>query len=677
MLKDIRMENQAITSKSAFLKELKSKLPDFFVGESFDMDKFKRGLAKESVQTELSSGYQLDFVGKNYAKKQTGELSETVVVPNIKHNEEMIHQNSRNLFFTGDNLEVLRHLQPGYENSIDVIYIDPPYNTGSDGFVYPDSFSHSDEKLKAMFGLDEEGLSRLKSIQGRATHSAWLTFMYPRLWLAKRLLKDTGVIFVSIDDNEQANLKLLMDEIFGERQFVANLAIENNPKGRKNGKFVAVSHETLLVYARDFDKALPFENVVRKNKLLKDEYGYYSHGKRVLVGESTNKLAADDNKNYSVYYNGEVIELVTEKIDEVRSDLLDKGYKVYKSIKDGELLENTYSKSKFLELFNTKSLIFKEESIYEKDRNVYKQQKSLIKSSDEWDFKTETAGFVYGEFDSKKLFSMPKNPSFIKMLLKMFGNNSATVLDFFAGSATTADAVMQLNAEDGGNRSYIMVQLDQPTFTTNSDGTESPAKGAEAAYRDGYRYIDQISRERIKHARAKILERNPSFSNFDGGFKHYQVVKPDQKLLEDLDTYDIETGTFMDGSGQINLIGEDYFDDMLTPFSADYLGVEGGALADETILTTWKLSDGYAVDKKEKHLDFAGYPAIQLDNRLYLIEQGWTEEQTKVLVNLLGRRELEVQTIILYGYSFEMTALCELELALSSLDKVVKLIKSY
>ena len=641
------------------------------------MDKFKRSLAKESIQTELSSGYQLDFVGKNYAKKQTGELSETVIVPNIKHNEEMIHQNSHNLFFTGDNLEVLRHLQAGYENSIDVIYIDPPYNTGSDGFVYPDSFSHSDEKLKAMFGLDEEGLSRLKSIQGRATHSAWLTFMYPRLWLAKRLLKDTGVIFVSIDDNEQANLKLLMDEIFGEGQFVANLAIENNPKGRKNGKFVAVSHETLLVYARDFDKALPFENVVRKNKLLEDEYGYYSHGKRVLVGESTNKLATDDNKNYSVYYNGETIELVTEKIDEVRSDLLDKGYKVYKSIKDGELLENTYSKRKFLELFNTKSLLFKEESIYEKDRNVYKQQKSLIKSSDEWDFKTETAGFVYGEFDSKKLFSMPKNPAFIKMLLKMFGNNSATVLDFFAGSATTADAVMQLNAEDGGNRRYIMVQLDQPTFTTNSDGTEIPAKGAEAAYKAGYRYIDQISRERIKRASAKILERNPSFPNFDGGFKHYQVVKPDQKLLEDLDTYDIETGTFMDGSGQINLIGEDYFDDMLTPFSADYLGVEGGALAHETILTTWKLSDGYAVDKKEKYLDFAGYPAIQLDNRLYLIEQGWTEKQTKVLVNLLGRRELEVQTIILYGYSFEMTALRELELALSSLDKVVKLIKNY
>lgn len=146
-------------------------------------------------------------------------------------------------------MEVLRHLQAGYENSIDVIYIDPPYNTGSDGFVYPDSFSHSDEKLKAMFGLDEEGLSRLKSIQGRATHSAWLTFMYPRLWLAKRLLKDTGVIFVSIDDNEQANLKLLMDEIFGEGQFVGTI-IHQRAKGGGQAKYVVKGHDIVNVYSK-------------------------------------------------------------------------------------------------------------------------------------------------------------------------------------------------------------------------------------------------------------------------------------------------------------------------------------------------------------------------------------------------------------------------------------------
>src|SRR5699024_1112117 len=125
--------------------------------------------------------------------------------------------------FTGDNLEVLRHLQNNYQGKIDVIYIDPPYNTGSDGFVYPDSFEYSDEKLKDMFGLDDDQVERLKSIQGKSSHSAWLTFMYPRLVLAKRILTTNGVIFISIDDNEQANLTMLMNEVFGDINLVANI----------------------------------------------------------------------------------------------------------------------------------------------------------------------------------------------------------------------------------------------------------------------------------------------------------------------------------------------------------------------------------------------------------------------------------------------------------------------
>ena len=226
MLKDNRNYNAEVTSNTAFLKMLRDKLPEFFMADkidedgsiisqgTFDFEKFKKALAENSIQTELTSGYQLNFIGKDYAKKQAGEAPTTVVLPDKVHNEQKENKNSKNLFFTGDNLEVLRHLQAGYENSIDVIYIDPPYNTGSDGFVYPDKFEYSDDKLQAMFGMNDEELERLKSIQGKATHSAWLTFIYPRLWLAKRLLKETGVIFVSIDDNEQANLKMLMDEIF-------------------------------------------------------------------------------------------------------------------------------------------------------------------------------------------------------------------------------------------------------------------------------------------------------------------------------------------------------------------------------------------------------------------------------------------------------------------------------
>jgi adenine-specific DNA-methyltransferase len=215
MQTDNEKYNETVRPNTAFLDELKEKLPEFFTKEgSFDLDKFKNQLKDKNVK-ELSEGYQLDFIGKDYARRQAGEVPSTVIVPDEKQNKGE-GKNSKNLFFTGDNLEVLRHLQNNYQNKIDVIYIDPPYNTGSDGFVYPDSFEYSDEKLKDMFGLDDDQVARLKSIQGRSSHSSWLTFMYPRLFLAKRLLSKKGIFLVSIDENEDTNLKELLDEIFGE-----------------------------------------------------------------------------------------------------------------------------------------------------------------------------------------------------------------------------------------------------------------------------------------------------------------------------------------------------------------------------------------------------------------------------------------------------------------------------
>lgn len=148
----------------------------------------------------------------------------------MEHNTLAENKNSHNLFLTGDNLDVLRHLQNNYADTVDMIYIDPPYNTGSDGFVYPDHFEYSDRALQDMFGLNDTELARLKSIQGKSTHSAWLSFMYPRLFLARKLLKDTGFIFISIDDNEYANLKLMMDEIFGEGGFVTNVMWKRKKK---------------------------------------------------------------------------------------------------------------------------------------------------------------------------------------------------------------------------------------------------------------------------------------------------------------------------------------------------------------------------------------------------------------------------------------------------------------
>lgn len=252
MQTDNEKYNETVQPNSAFLNELKAKLPEFFTKDgSFDLDKFRNQLKDKNVN-ELSEGYQLGFIGKDYARRQAGEMPSTVIVPDEKQNQGE-GKNSKNLFFTGDNLEVLRHLEVGYLNKINTIFIDPPYNTGSNDFEYPDSFEYSDNKIKEMFGLEDEQVERLKSIQGSSSHSAWLTFMYPRLVLAKRMLSSKGTIFISIDDNEFSNLKNICDEIFGEANYVDTFIWESRTS-ISNDSPISLNHNYILVYAKDIQQ---------------------------------------------------------------------------------------------------------------------------------------------------------------------------------------------------------------------------------------------------------------------------------------------------------------------------------------------------------------------------------------------------------------------------------------
>lgn len=269
---------------------------------------------------------------------------------------------------------------------------------------------------------------------------------------------------------------------------------------------------------------------------------------------------------------------------------------------------------------------------------------------------------LFGE----RYFNFPKPTSLIKMLVKIGGNRHVTVMDFFAGSATTADAVMQLNAEDGGHRKFIMVQLPEPTFTTNSDGKEVPTKGGKAAYDAGFRSIDEISCERIRRAAAKIKADNELTlpADFDGSFKHYRVVKPTKQLLLEIEDFDPK--------------GTALFNDMLNSYASDALGVAGGATGAQTILTTWLAKDGYAFDTETKHIDLAGYRATLVnDNRLYLINPGWGAKNTEALLNQLGTYQLDVQAVVLFGYSFNIAELRELENGLKQVDRHISLIKRY
>lgn len=659
--------NEQVQPNTVFLNELKQKLPEFVRDDKFDLNKFKTQLEEKNID-ELSEGYQLNFIGKDYARRQAGEMPSTVIVPDEVQNKGE-GKDSKNLFFTGDNLEVLRHLQGNYQGKIDVIYIDPPYNTGSDDFVYPDNFEYKDEKLKEMFGLDDDQLNRLKSIQGKASHSAWLTFMYPRLALAKRLLADDGVIFISIDDNEQANLKLMMDEIFGEGNFVATVPVITNLKGNQDQFGFASTHEYFSVYAKNVS-VTKFRNfkIEDENELSKwshDEIGYYKKGANL---KSTG-VNAPREKRPNLYYP-----IYVSKNNEVSLKHDDYFCDKVLPVTGGKEMSWRWSKERIQN--NIYDVIVNRNggkiSLYKKQRPELgdlpsKKPKSVFYKPT---YSSGTATNQLANIFGGKYFSFPKPLQLILDILEISSSKNSTILDFFAGSATTADAVMRLNAEDGGKRKFIMVQLPEKTYTIkeskNRERREVPTKGGKVAYDAGYRSIDEISRERIRRAATKIkAEHDDLPADFDGSFKHYRVVKPTFTALEQIEEFDPE----------VKLTGID-----VAEYSSKQLGVAGNATGEATILRTWLTKDGFPFDVDIKPIQFAGYTGYYVGgNRLYLISEGWNDDCTATLVNQLGLNQLQVNTIVVFGYSFSesIEAVKELENALNQLDNKVTFLRRY
>lgn len=640
-----------VKPNSAFLNELKSKLPEFFDREgNFDLDKFKRQLKEHNIN-ELSDGYQLNFIGKDYARRQASEMPSTVIVPDEKQNRGE-GKDSKNLFFTGDNLEVLRHLQANYTRKIDVIYIDPPYNTGNDDFVYPDAFEYSDEKLKEMFGIDDDEVKRLKSIQGKSSHSAWLTFMYPRLVLAKTLLADTGVIYVSIDDNELSNLKELMDHIFGEINFQSIISrLTGTPTGNGITKFVNMQ-DYILVYSKNSNNfitnGIPLSEEQASIYNEEDEVGRY-------LTRSLRRTGGEDKREDrpTMYFGVEAPD----------------GSKIYPKGPSGYDSRWVVGPSTYQKMLKEGKIAWKKN----KDGEWQPYQKFYLdgrtqQPSNIWDnFGNKKATKeVRNLFKGEKIFDYPKPVSLISQILKISFDEGSTILDFFAGSSTTADAVMQLNAQDSGHRKYIMVQLPEKTYTVNSDGKEVPTKGGKAAYEAGFKSIDEISHERIRRAAAKIKSDNDLTlpKDFDGSFKHYRVVNPTKQTLEDIEDFDPDNTTL--------------FTDMVDSFSSKGLDIAGDATGEQTILTTWLAKDGYSFDADIKKIDFDGYEASLVeDSRLYIINNGWSSENTKALLNKIGTHQITIQTIVLFGYSFNIADLRELEIGLKQLDSNINLLKRY
>lgn len=554
---------------------------------------------------------------------------------------------SKNLFFTGDNLEVLRHLQTAYANKIDVIYIDPPYNTGQDDFAYPDSFEYTDDQLEDMFGLDDDQLTRLKSIQGKSSHSAWLTFMYPRLQLAKHLLKRDGVIFIAIDDNEDSNLKEICDEIFGENNFLAQVVWERAYAPINLKKNFSPSHDYMLVYGRD-------ANIIETNGIMRSN-------------EADDRYSNPDNDPRGVW----------------QSDNLSVGPAIEKNIypvttPSGRVVEPpagrswSLSENAFRERLADNRIWFGSDGngVPRLKRFKSELRKTGITPMTIWKYKEvghsqEATQYLQKLMGGKKYFAYPKPVKLVQRAIQLYSDENSIIMDFFAGSATTAEAVIRQNIDDQGHRKFIMVQLPEKTYHINKDGKQVPTKGGRTAFEDGFMSVDEIARERIRRAAEKIEDDNELTlpEDFDGSFKHYRVVKPTKQTLENIDDFDPNN--------------TDLFTNMVEGFSSKSLNIPGDASGEETILTTWLAQDGYPFDVNIQEIKFGNYHAHMVDNRLYIINEGWNSTQTKELLNQLGTNELDLQTVVLFGYSFNILDLRELENGLKQLDSKVTLIKRY
>lgn len=616
MIKDIREKNENVKPNSREIEVLKNNFPACFDKDgNFDIDKFKSTISASVDITE--ENYGLNFLGKNYAKLISALDTETVIEPDKKHNKLAGNKDSQNLYITGDNLDVLKHLTKSYAGSIDVIYIDPPYNTGNDGFVYNDRFKYTADELVEKLNISEDRANKILDFtsKGSASHSAWLSFMYPRLYIARDLLSDNGVIFISIDDNEQAQLKLLCDDVFGEENFVSNFIWVKNSSPSNLSKTVRSATEYVLVYSRNKDD-LEF---IQELKNKEDDFSLYNRTnkeKELIFPKEYVFTTIPDGIYFPEKFD------TTELLNQVE-------------VKDGKFMQDLHIKSRFTWLQDTltnninngvriliKTTKFTPRGI--SDNKVTKIRPLTLLNKDNGVGSTVEASYELNEYFREREFDYPKPTSLIKYLVKIINNSSATVLDFFSGSGTTGQAVMELNAEDGGNRKFILVQL------------------PEAVESKEYKTIDEIGRKRIELSAQKIKKEHPKYTG-DLGFKHYTVKEVDADTIANMEEFDPNKNV-------VNI---------------------GDVITDDTIITTWLCADGYGIDADICKIDLAGYSAYMCENHLYLIDAGFKEEHLNALMKrIIEDLEFNIKYIVLFGYNFNDWSINEM------MEKNTKVIKN-
>jgi adenine-specific DNA-methyltransferase len=496
------------------------------ITKAIDFELLKQELSNEIVEGNKER-YQLTWPGKKEAIVTANTPVNKTLRP-VKE-ESLNWENTENLYIEGDNLKVLKLLQESYLNKIKCIYIDPPYNTGKD-FIYKDNFiQEKEEYLEESGQVDEYGNKLFQNTEynGRY-HSDWLTMMYPRLKLARNLLSEDGVIFISIDDNEVHNLRKICDEIFGERNFIAIMTWVKKKKGSHLSKTIRNMTEYILIYGKNFNKVELFGEKAYSDKWQPLAKRTNSH-KKLSINENVIITTLNDG----IYQKG-IYGKGSSAIEFLNDFIVQDGIVVSKVIVKGPFVW-TQEKLEYELRLGTKIAL---SSMF--GFNVFRsdQGEKIKRPTTILDYKLKigTNEDAYTElkniFKIEKILDYPKPISLIKYVIYTLGyfDKDMIVLDFFSGSATTAHAVMQLNAEDGGNRKYIMVQLPEPTDEKSE------------AYKAGFKNIAEIGKERIRRAGRKIKEETGA--DIDYGFRVFKIDSSNMKdvyyLPDELDQNMIE-----------------------------------------------------------------------------------------------------------------------------------------
>ena len=609
MIRDIINRNEEVQPTDRTLDLLHRYFPQCFNAEGkFDIATFSELLSDKVDIIKEGSGF--NFLGKNYASLLGSMDTTTVLVPDLENNNKTENADSQNVYISGDNLDALKLLVKSYAGKVKCIYIDPPYNTGSDGFVYNDRFSFSAEELEEKLDISEEQANRILAMtqRGAASHSAWLTFMMPRLQYAKDLLADDGVIFISIDDNEQANLKLLCDLIYGEENFVALFPWRKRTAKSDVPFGVSQDYEWILTYARTENFLAGIDGKGRKYYETED-----FPGRPWRVHDMSTQRTATErpNSNFTIInpQSGKEYPVNQKAVWRITEE----GFPEY--IKNNRIVfPGDYE---FLKITKPVLRYWKDEDMKKAGNRFGQYAVSTQLPSDIGMSQDGTKDF--DELFKAKLFSFPKPVNLIKYLIdgavEKDKDEPNIILDFFSGSATTAQAVMELNSmEDGYNLQYILVQLPEEV-KQNTDAEKA-----------GYNTIDEIGMERIRRAAAKI--KSETNADIDYGFKHYTLKEPDDNTLESMEKFQ-----------PIDAFGSN----LLEAFGKD------------TVLATYAIRDGYGFSHEVEAIKFGNYTAYHCGKHLYMIDEGFDvagDDLTDLVDKYNKDHSFNADTVVIFGYSF-------------------------